>query len=85
MRQPSWRRASTKLSRCDSGVKMPGVTRTHAPLARPSRGTAFYQDAKSAYRTVQVKYLEGGYPDAKTALDDAAKQISSATGLEIAH
>ena len=33
----------------------------------------------------QVKYLEGGYPDAKTALDDAAKQISSATGLEIAH
>ena len=55
------------------------------PRIRPSRGTAFYQDAKSAYRTVQVKYLEGGYPDAKTALDDAAKQISSATGLEIAH
>lgn len=51
---------------------------------KPSRGTAFQQDAESAYRAVQTKYLGGGYPDAKAALDDAANQIATATGLEIA-
>jgi lactose/L-arabinose transport system substrate-binding protein len=34
-------------------------------------------------RAVQTKYLGGGYPDAKAALDDAANQIASATGLPI--
>ena len=32
-------------------------------------------------RATQLKYLGGGYPDAKAALDDAANQIAAATGL----
>lgn len=54
------------------------------PKIKPARGTAFQQDAENTMRAVQTKYLEGGYPDAKAALDDAASQIASATGLEIA-
>lgn len=54
------------------------------PKIKPSRGTAFQQDAESAMRATQTKYLEGGYPDAKAALDDAANQIASATGMPIA-
>jgi lactose/L-arabinose transport system substrate-binding protein len=50
----------------------------------PSRGTAFQTDADAIYKTTQTKYFAGGYPDAKAALDDAAKQIASATGLPIA-
>ncbi|MHC1547291.1 ABC transporter substrate-binding protein [Phyllobacterium sp. K27] len=54
------------------------------PKIVPSRGTAFQGDADSIYKATQTKYFEGGYPDAKTALDDAANQIASATGLPIA-
>ena len=36
------------------------------------------------HRAAQPKYLEGEYPDAKAALDDAAKQIALSTGLPIA-
>lgn len=51
---------------------------------KPSRGTAFQQDAETTVRAVQTSYFNGGYPDAKAALDDAAKQIASATGMPIA-
>jgi lactose/L-arabinose transport system substrate-binding protein len=54
------------------------------PNIHPSRGTAFQTDADSILKTTQTKFFAGGYPDAKTALDDAAKQIASATGLPIA-
>ena len=54
------------------------------PKIVPSRGTAFQTDADAIYKTTQTKYFAGGYPDAKAALDDAAKQIASATGLPIA-
>lgn len=54
------------------------------PKIVPSRGTAFQSDAEGIYRVTQTKYLAGGFPDAKTALDDAAKQIESATGVPIA-
>ncbi len=54
------------------------------PKIKPSRGTAFQQDAESTFRATQVKYLGGGYPDAKAALDDAANQIASATGMPVA-
>lgn len=53
------------------------------PKIVPSRGTAFQSDAEGIYRVTQTKYLAGGFPDAKTALDDAAKQIESATGVPI--
>jgi lactose/L-arabinose transport system substrate-binding protein len=54
------------------------------PKVVPSRGTPFQSDAESIMRAVQTKYLAGEYADAKTALDDAANQIASATGLPIA-
>jgi lactose/L-arabinose transport system substrate-binding protein len=54
------------------------------PKIVPSRGTAFQTDADAIYKATQTKYLAGGYPDAKAALDDAAKQVASATGLPIA-
>jgi lactose/L-arabinose transport system substrate-binding protein len=54
------------------------------PKIVPSRGTPFQTDADSIYRAAQTKYFAGGYPDAKAALDDAAKQIATATGLPLA-
>jgi lactose/L-arabinose transport system substrate-binding protein len=54
------------------------------PKIVPSRGTAFQSDAEGIFRATQTKFFAGGYPDAKAALDDAAKQIASATGLPIA-
>ncbi|MBB3945448.1 lactose/L-arabinose transport system substrate-binding protein [Rhizobium skierniewicense] len=54
------------------------------PKIVPSRGTAFQSDAEGIFRATQTKYLAGGFPDAKTALDDAAKQIEAATGLPTA-
>lgn len=54
------------------------------PKIVPSRGTAFQGDADNIYKATQTKYFEGGYPDARTALDDAAAQIASATGLPVA-
>ncbi|CAH2407181.1 ABC transporter substrate-binding protein [Mesorhizobium ventifaucium] len=53
------------------------------PKVVPSRGTPFQSDAEIIARAVQTKYLGGGYPDAKAALDDAASQIASATGLPV--
>jgi lactose/L-arabinose transport system substrate-binding protein len=51
----------------------------------PYRGTQFYSEVRG---TIVVKaindYLNGTYKSAKEALDAAAKQISSATGLPIA-
>ena len=57
-----------------------------APLPKiaPMRGTPFQSDAESIVRAVQTKYFAGEYADAKAALDDAANQIASATGLPIA-
>ncbi|RWP94310.1 ABC transporter substrate-binding protein [Mesorhizobium sp.] len=53
------------------------------PKVVPSRGTPFQSDAEIIVRAVQTKYLGGGYSDAKAALDDAASQIASATGLPV--
>ncbi|QKC85797.1 ABC transporter substrate-binding protein [Mesorhizobium sp. NZP2077] len=53
------------------------------PRVVPSRGTQFQSDAEIIVRAVQTKYLGGGYPDAKAALDDAANQIAAATGLPV--
>ncbi|MBB6223287.1 extracellular solute-binding protein [Rhizobium leguminosarum] len=54
------------------------------PKIVPSRGTAFQSDAEAIFKATQTKFFAGGYPDAKAALDDAAKQIASATGLPVA-
>ncbi|ASR11990.1 ABC transporter substrate-binding protein (plasmid) [Rhizobium leguminosarum bv. viciae] len=54
------------------------------PKIVPSRGTAFQSDAEAIFKATQTKFFSGGYPDAKAALDDAANQIASATGLPIA-
>ena len=51
----------------------------------PYRGTQFYQETRA---TIMIKtvtdYLNGKFASAKDALDDAANQISVATGLPIA-
>ena len=54
------------------------------PKIDPSRGTPFFGDADGIVRAVQTKYLNGGYPDAKAALDDAAAQIETVSGLAVA-
>jgi lactose/L-arabinose transport system substrate-binding protein len=54
------------------------------PKIVPSRGTQFQTDADAIYKARRRNIFAGGYPDAKTALDDAAKQIASATGLPVA-
>lgn len=54
------------------------------PKISPSRGTAFFADADGVLRAVQTQYLNGGYEDAKAALDDAASQIELVTGLPVA-
>jgi lactose/L-arabinose transport system substrate-binding protein len=54
------------------------------PQIQPQRGTPFQGDAEAIYRAVQTRFLAGEYADAKAALDDAANQIASATGLPIA-
>jgi lactose/L-arabinose transport system substrate-binding protein len=54
------------------------------PKIAPSRGTPYFSDAQSIIKSIQIKYLDGGYPDAKAALDDAANQIKLATSLPIA-
>lgn len=54
------------------------------PKIVPSRGTQFQSDAEGIYKAAQTKYFSGGYPDAKAALDDAANQLASATGLPVA-
>jgi lactose/L-arabinose transport system substrate-binding protein len=54
------------------------------PQIKPQRGTPFQGDAEGIYRATQAKFLGGEYADAKAALDDAANQIASATGLPIA-
>jgi lactose/L-arabinose transport system substrate-binding protein len=54
------------------------------PQIQPQRGTPFQGDAEAIYRAVQTRFLAGEYPSAQAALDDAANQIASATGLPIA-
>ena len=50
----------------------------------PYRGTQYFQDARSIIVAVQNDYLNGKYPSAKEALDEAAKQVAAATGLPVA-
>ncbi|MBJ2150501.1 ABC transporter substrate-binding protein [Paracoccus sp. IB05] len=54
------------------------------PAIKPSHGTPYFGDADAVFRAVQLSYLNGGYPDAKAALDDAAQQIELVTGLPLA-
>jgi lactose/L-arabinose transport system substrate-binding protein len=53
------------------------------PDIPPSRGTPYYVDAESIVQVVQTQYLAGEYGSAQEALDDAAEQIASATGLPV--
>lgn len=50
----------------------------------PARGTEFFQEARNILTAVVSDYLDGRHPSAQAALDTAARQISSATGLPVA-
>lgn len=50
----------------------------------PYRGTQFFQETRNIVITVQNDFLNGKHASAKEALDEAANQIASATGLPIA-
>ena len=54
------------------------------PRIVPNASTMFQNDAEAVYRATQTRFLNGEFPDAKAALDDAASQIANATGLPIA-
>ena len=54
------------------------------PSINPSRGTPFFGDADAIVRAVQSQDLNGGYDSAQAALDDAASQIETVTGLTVA-
>jgi lactose/L-arabinose transport system substrate-binding protein len=54
------------------------------PSINPSRGTPFFGDADAILRTAQTGFLNGDYASAQAALDDAAGQIESVTGLPVA-
>ena len=54
------------------------------PDIRPSRGTPFFGDADGIFKTAQTGLLNGDYESAQAALDDAASQIESVTGLPVA-
>lgn len=57
-----------------------------APLEviEPARGTQYFQEAREIMKTTMVEYLGGEYDGAQEALEDAADQISGATGLSTA-
>lgn len=50
----------------------------------PINGTEFFSDADQAVIATQTAYLAGKFATAQDAMDDAAKQISFATGLPVA-
>lgn len=49
-----------------------------------ARGTQYFQEARQIVVKAQADYVAGRVKSAKEALDNAAKQISSATGLPVA-
>ncbi|MDP8995766.1 MAG: extracellular solute-binding protein [Pseudomonadota bacterium] len=53
------------------------------PDVPADRSTAFLGDASAIINVAQTKFFNGEFPTAKAALDDAAKQIATATGLPI--
>lgn len=54
------------------------------PRIQPMRGTQYFQEAREAMTTVLASYLDGDYESATEALEDAAEQVSGATGLPVA-
>lgn len=66
------------------GQKVWQLVLSTLPKIAPARGTPYFSDADAIYRSVQTAYLAGDDDSAQAALDDAAKQIASATGLPIA-
>ncbi|MEM6428236.1 MAG: sugar ABC transporter substrate-binding protein [Deinococcota bacterium] len=50
----------------------------------PARGTQFFSEARDVTTAAISDYINGGYDSAQEALDQAARQISQATGVPIA-
>lgn len=49
----------------------------------PSRATQYYSDSRAIMKVIVNDYLDGKYPDAKAALDAAAQQMASTSGLPV--
>ncbi len=66
------------------GQKVWELVLSRLEIIEPMNGTAYFSDADQVLQSVQTKYLNGEYDSAQAALDDAAMQISFATGLPVA-
>ena len=51
---------------------------------KPARGTQYFAEADNIADGILLAYLKGGSKSAKETLDEAAEQISAATGLPVA-
>ena len=66
------------------GQKVWEVVLGTLPDIKPSRGTQYFAEADSLVNAVYAEFLKGDGGTAQAALDQAADQIASATGLPIA-
>jgi len=66
------------------GQKVWEVVLSTLPDIKPARGTQFFSEADSLVSAVYTNFLKGEGGSAQAALDEAANQIASATGLPIA-
>jgi lactose/L-arabinose transport system substrate-binding protein len=60
------------------------VIYSNAKDVPPANGTQYFQEARQIITITTDSYLNGDFESAQAALDDAANQISSITGLPIA-
>lgn len=54
------------------------------PEIKPARGTQYFAEADNIADGILLAYMKGNGKSAKQALDEAAEQISGATGLPVA-
>lgn len=66
------------------GQKVWEVVLSTLPDIKPARGTQYFAEADSLVSAIYTDFLKGDGMTAQAALDSAADQIASATGLPIA-
>lgn len=66
------------------GQKVWEVVLSTLSQIKPARGTQYFAEADNIADGILLAYLKGGSKSAKETLDEAAEQISAATGLPVA-